>query len=524
MNRWQRHIMLIMTGLSLTGYTAGATDVPVVATPPATLSGPKLMQTGNVPSLTEQKKTDLSAQASPAKGSVTEAPAGTAVPVTGFMDKNSGRPVILTAGNRPAALFILSSVAGSTNTAYGELAKKTYAAYRGQVNFFVVQTGRNDKVENWLKEEAFPFPIIVGKHSLYTRSTPRLVLIDPDGHVRYRLHKDLPEINVQKAFHDTITVPVPPDAVQRQKRLDDIVKEQHTRDRELRSDDSFSPLASQTLLLSLLYPKELNQSFPEPAWQDLSLASLFWYYGDTAGAENHLDQLTVHAPDSPIPYGIRSLYYLMDGNPGTGYINVLQGLEKNPCDIPLNSLAMMYEYMTGQKDKAVHHMQIVVDAHPEWKKDRTLSYIISRNYISLNQKDTGLAYYRDYLSRDKNPARGHLDYARLLTQAGAYNEALDECRTARNALPVEEKNRYCRFVGNTYQQEAWIQWKLGNTVQALSSASKSIDLLTAHNQSIPQSWYILKAAIEQSLGQHTAARADWKASRHRQNPSHPFFP
>ena len=252
MNRWQRHIMLIMTGLSLTGYTAGATDVPVVETPPATLSGPKLMQTGNVPSLTEQKKTDLSAEASPAKGSVTEAPAGTAVPVTGFMDKNSGRPVILTAGNRPAALFILSSVAGSTNTAYGELAKKTYAAYRGQVNFFVVQTGRNDKVENWLKEEAFPFPIIVGKHSLYTRSTPRLVLIDPDGHVRYRLHKDLPEINVQKAFHDTITVPVPPDAVQRQKRLDDIVKEQHTRDRELRSDDSFSPGNTDTALVTPL--------------------------------------------------------------------------------------------------------------------------------------------------------------------------------------------------------------------------------------------------------------------------------
>lgn len=56
MNRWQRHIMLIMTGLSLTGYTAGATDVPVVATPPATLSGPKLMQTGKAPSLTDQKK------------------------------------------------------------------------------------------------------------------------------------------------------------------------------------------------------------------------------------------------------------------------------------------------------------------------------------------------------------------------------------------------------------------------------------------------------------------------------------
>lgn len=37
------------------------------------------------------------------------------------------------------------------------------------------------------------------------------------------------------------------------------------------------------------------------------------------------------------------------------------------------------------------------------EKDRTLSYIISRNYISLNQKDTGLAYYRDYLSRDKIP-------------------------------------------------------------------------------------------------------------------------
>lgn len=256
----------------------------------------------------------------------------------------------------------------------------------------------------------------------------------------------------------------------------------------------------------------------------MSLASLFWYYGDAAGAEKHLDQMTVHAPDSPIPYGIRSLYYLMDGNPETGYINVLQGLEKNPHDVPLNSLAMMYEYMTGQKDKSVHHMQIMVNAHPEWKKDRTLSYIISRNYISLNQKESGLAYYRNYLSHDKNPARGHLDYARLLTQAGMYDEALNECRSARNALSVEEKNRYCRFVGSTYQQEAWIQWKLGNTVQALSSASKSIDLLTTHNQSIPQSWYILKAAIEQSLGQHTAARADWRASRHRQNPSHPFFP
>ena len=124
MNRWQRHIMLIMTGLSLTGYTAGATDVPVVATPPATLSGPKLMQTGEAPSLTEQKKTDLSAQASPAKGPVTEAPAGTAVPVTGFMDKNSGRSVILTEGNRPAALFIISSVASSTNTNMGYSQKR----------------------------------------------------------------------------------------------------------------------------------------------------------------------------------------------------------------------------------------------------------------------------------------------------------------------------------------------------------------------------------------------------------------
>ena len=47
--------------------------------------------------------------------------------------------------------------------------------------------------------------------------------------------------------------------------------------------------------------------------------------------------------------------------------------------------------MTGQKDKAVHHMQILVDAHPEWKKDRMLSYIISRKYIALNQKDRGLA-------------------------------------------------------------------------------------------------------------------------------------
>lgn len=79
--------------------------------------------------------------------------------------------------------------------------------------------------------------------------------------------------------------------------------------------------------------------------------------------------------------------------------------------------------MTGQKDKAVHHMQILVDAHPEWKKDRMLSYIISRNYIALNQKDRGLAYYQDYLSHDANPARGHLDYARFLTQSGklSYN-------------------------------------------------------------------------------------------------------
>lgn len=328
MKRWQHHITLVMASLFLTGYTVMAADIPTTSIPPAIQLETKIPQTGNVSLLQEQGKTVPAKTNNPSKGPVTEAPAGTAVPVTGFTRKDSGRPVILTAGNRPAALFILSSVAGSTNTAYGELAKKTYAAYKGQVNFFVVQTGRNDKIENWLREEAFPFPVIAGKHGLYTRSTPRLVLIDSDGQVRYRLHKDLPEINVQKAFHDTITAPVPPDAVQRQKRLDDIVKEQHTHDRELRSDDSFSPLASQTLLLSLLYPKELNQSFPEPAWQDLSLASLSWYYGDAAGSEKQLDQMTVHAPGSPIPYGIRSLYYLIDGNPKAGYISVLQGLEK----------------------------------------------------------------------------------------------------------------------------------------------------------------------------------------------------
>ena len=517
-------MVLAMTGLFLTGCTVMAADVPAASAPPAIPSEIKLMQTGAIPPLAEQDKPDTAAHTNPAKGPVTEAPAGTVVPVTGFTRKDSGRMVTLTAGNRPAALFITSSVAGSANTAYADFVKKAYASYGGQMNFFIVQNGRSDKLEGWLKTEAFPFPIIAGKHSLYSRTTPRFVLIDRDGYVRYRLHKDLPEAEVQKAFHDTIATPVPPDAVHRQKRLDDIIKGQQARDRELRTGDSLSNLASQTLLLSLLYPKELNQSFPESAWQDISLASLSWYYGDAAGAEGYLDQLTVHAPDSPIPYGIRSLYYLMEGNPEAGYTNVLQGLDKNPHDIPLNSLAMMYEYMTGQKDKAVHHMQILVDAHPEWKKDRMLSYIISRNYIALNQKDRGLAYYQDYLSHDANPARGHLDYARLLTQSGKYEEALQECRTARNALSEEEKNRYCRFVGSTYEQEAWIQWKLGNTVQALSSATKGIDLLTAHNQSIPQSWYILRAAIEQSLGQHIAAKADWNASRHRQNPSHPFFP
>ena len=60
--------------------------------------------------------------------------------------------------------------------------------------------------------------------------------------------------------------------------------------------------------------------------------------------------MTVHAPNSPLPYGIRSLYDMMDGNPGAGYATTVQGLRKNPNDILLNSLAIVYEYMMGQKE------------------------------------------------------------------------------------------------------------------------------------------------------------------------------
>lgn len=509
----RRQIALAVTGLFLTGYTVMAADTPAAAAPAAIQPQNEIVQTVNVPSLTKQKKTTPAKKSRPLQIPVSEAVAGTSVPVTGFISKDSGRTVTVTAGNRPATLFISSSIPGSANTAYADFTKKAYVSYHEQMNFFVLQTGRTSKIENWLKEEAFPFPVLTGDYHLYTNSLPRLILIDKNGVLRYRLNKDLPDKDVRDAFQDTITAPVPPDAAQRQKRLDTIIKERHTRDRELRLNDAFSPLSSQLLFLSILYQKEYNQSFPESAWQDLSLAGLSWYYGDDAETESHLEQMTAHAPNSPLPYGIRSLYDMMDGNPGAGYADTLQGLRKNPDDILLNSLAIVYEYMMGQKDKAAHRMQTLVEAHPEWNKDRTLSYTISRNYITMNQKDLGLAFYRKYLEHDKNPARGHLDYARLLTKSGNYEEALKECRISRNKLSEEEKNTYYPFVGSTYQQEAWIQWKLGNAVQALSCATKSINLLNMHKYPVPQSWYILRAAIEQSLGRTTAAAADWEASK-----------
>lgn len=519
----RRQIALAVTGLFLTGYTVMAADTPAAAAPAAIQPQNEIVQTVNVPSLTKQEKITPAKKSRPLQIPVSEAVAGTSVPVTGFISKDSGRTVTVTAGNRPAALFISSSIPGSANTAYADFTKKAYVSYHEQMNFFVLQTGRTSKIENWLKEEAFPFPVLTGDYHLYTNSLLRLILIDKNGVLRYRLNKDLPAKDVRDAFQDTITAPVPPDAAQRQKRLDTIIKERHTRDRELRLNDAFSPLSSQLLFLSILYQKEYNQSFPESAWQDLSLAGLSWYYGDDAGTESHLEQMTAHAPNSPLPYGIRSLYDMMDGNPGAGYADTLQGLRKTPADILLNSLAIVYEYMMGQKDKAAHRMQTLVEAHPEWNKDRTLSYTISRNYITMNQKDLGLAFYRKYLEHDKNPARGHLDYARLLTKSGNYEEALKECRISRNKLSEEEKNTYYPFVGSTYQQEAWIQWKLGNAVQALSCATKSIDLLNMHKYPVPQSWYILRAAIEQSLGRTTAAAADWEASKRLTSLPH-FIP
>ena len=156
-----RHQMVLaMTGLFLTGCTVMAADVPAASAPPAIPSEIKLMQTGAIPPLAEQDKPGTAAHTNPAKGPVTEAPAGTVVPVTGFTRKDSGRMVTLTAGNRPAALFITSSVAGSANTAYADFVKKAYASYGGQMNFFIVQNGRSDKLEGWLKTEALPFPII----------------------------------------------------------------------------------------------------------------------------------------------------------------------------------------------------------------------------------------------------------------------------------------------------------------------------------------------------------------------------
>ena len=189
---------------------------------------------------------------------------------------------------------------------------------------------------------------------MYTRSTLRLVLIDPDGHALPDCTKTRLKENAE-GLHDTITAPVPPDAVQRRKRLDDIVKEQHTRDRGARSDDS-SPWRSQTLPCHSSIRKELNQSLPGTTpGSDLSLPA-FLVIAIRQGAENHLDQLTVHAIDNFIPCGIRSLYYLMDENPGTGYNNVPQGLLEKSLRYSLNSLTAMYEYMTGCKgQKAAQH-------------------------------------------------------------------------------------------------------------------------------------------------------------------------
>ena len=153
----------------------------------------EIVQTETVPSLTKREKTTPAKKSRPIQIPVSEASAGTAVPVTGFISKDSGHPVTVTIGNRPAALFIASSIPGSANTAYADFTKKAYASYHEQMNFFVLQTGRTSKIENWLKEEAFPFPVLTGDYHLYTHSLPRLLLIDKNGVLRYRLNKDLPE-------------------------------------------------------------------------------------------------------------------------------------------------------------------------------------------------------------------------------------------------------------------------------------------------------------------------------------------
>ena len=206
----RRQIALAVTGLFLTGYTVMAADTPAVAAPAAIQPQNEIVQTVNVPSLTKQEKTTPAKKSRPLQIPVSEAVAGTSVPVTGFISKDSGRTVTVTAGNRPAALFISSSIPGSANTAYADFTKKAYVSYHEQMNFFVLQTGRTSKIENWLKEEAFPFLVLTGDYHLYTNSLPRLILIDKNGVLRYRLNKDLPAKDVRDAFQDTITAPVPP--------------------------------------------------------------------------------------------------------------------------------------------------------------------------------------------------------------------------------------------------------------------------------------------------------------------------
>ena len=134
----RRQIALAVTGLFLTGYTVMAADTPAAVAPAAIQHKNEIVQTETVPSLTKrEKQRRLKSPAHPDScfGSVGRYSRS----CYRIYQQRFGTPVTVTTGNRPAALFIASSIPGSANTAYADFTKKAYASYHEQMNFFVLQ-------------------------------------------------------------------------------------------------------------------------------------------------------------------------------------------------------------------------------------------------------------------------------------------------------------------------------------------------------------------------------------------------
>ena len=390
--------------------------------------------------------------------------------------------------------------------------------YGQQADFYILTDMETPEGMKTLQAAAPGIPILKGRPQVYTFLSSRLILIDKDGILRYCLPDVLDDAAVTDKVQEVLGQPAPYDVRKRQNDVQHqqsaLISQEQDMEHPFIQRDFSSP---SNFLLGAGIRVRLESKVLSPggtlshdgiAQEAGRVALLYYSQGEYATAREWTDKALAKEPGNADLYALRSSIDAHQDQWQASSDDLLKAIALAPDVWEYYSFDQVIAEKLNQPGRKAADLERVMALRKN-VHSRFNVYECSWLYIKDGQVDKGLGIYQDYLSHDKNLAKGYLEYGVLNSLAKRYDDALKYFDEAQNQVEAYKarnstrKDSFKAFTALVNSQKALVERQRGNYSEARRYADAAISLKPDE-----RSYYGLRALIDQEDPQKAPAPTD----------------